>query len=178
MLKKWLKYRRWLKLIFWMFFWCSIAVGYFWPNDSEDKVTDFADRLRGVIVEGRSEDLRSLPCGPANCIDERVVEQLIGDADREGYARRILKRPEIILKVYEPFSLEQLMGGDDYLLFYYDPHTIRFAEQGYLSPNDRRVLWRKSYIETRVSFRDGAWTFIGTPFLSRPRIGIDPDGKQ
>lgn len=167
------RYHTWLKLAFVLVFGGGAALAYFWPQDTPATVERFADRLRNIIVEGRADDLRALPCRPSDCVTDRVVEQVIGGSAQEGFVRRFLKRPEIVLRVYDPFSLEQLMDGDDHLLFFYDPHTMRFAERGYPSARDQRALWRKSYIETRVSFRDGAWTVIGAPFLSRPATGTD-----
>lgn len=167
------RYASGIKLFFYLLIAVSAASTYFWPQETPDTVDLFADRLRDIIMEGRVEDLRALPCRPVNCVNDRVLGQVIGDAAREGFVRRFLKRPEIILRVYKPFSLEQLMDGDDHLLFFYDPHVMRFAARSYPSARDRRALWRKSYIETRVSFRDGAWTLIGAPFQSRPATEID-----
>ncbi len=167
------RYHGWLKFSLFLLCGGGVVLAQFWPQETPDTVHLFADRLRDIIMEGRAEDLRALPCRPVNCVNERVVKQVIGGAGQEGFVRRFLKRPEISLRVYEPFSLEQLMDGDDYLLFFYDPHAMRFAARAYPSVQDQRALWRKSYIETRVSFRDGKWTLVGAPFLSRPATEID-----
>ncbi len=167
------RYASSIKLVFYLLIAISAVSAYFWPQDSPDRVELFADRLRSAIIEGRIEDLKALPCRPVNCINDRVLRQMFGDGSQEGFVQSFLKRPEVILRAYEPFSLEQLMDGEDYLLFFYDPHVMRFAERAYPSAEDQRKFWRKSYLETRVSYRDGTWTLIGAPFLSRPAIEID-----
>ncbi len=171
------EYASWLKLTFLLVCGVPVVIGYFWPRESDQTAGDFAARLRTMIVEKRVDAFQALPCQPAGCIDEQVVEQVFGSDGREGFVRRFLMRPDITVRVYEPFSLEQLMDGSDYLFLYFDPIVARFGERGYLSERDRRTLWRKSYIETRISLDRGEWRFHGSPFLSRPRIAPETEGS-
>ncbi len=169
-MKIWQKHHRWLKLAFAILSLGLVVVAYAWPKSDRETAQDFAADLRSVIVEGRIEAFRALPCVPNDCNGEAQADYVFGQDGRSSVIRTLLSQPGIRVKVYGPLSeLSEAADAPEpdtetFVILYYDPAQVVLDQFGHLTVKEREALWWKGYVETRAARRDGVWGFYETPF--------------
>lgn len=132
-------------------------------TDSE-VVEEFAERLKKIIVDGKIDEFKQLPCSPSNCVHEENIVDVFGSKSEESVIRRLLQNPGTKFRIVEHYGHSSGSQAKEYSIFYYDPDIVKFDDKGLLSQEDRESLWRVGYIETVVTFEEGRWSFKYTPF--------------
>lgn len=131
---------------------------------AQGNVSDFAERVRRIVVAGDVPGFMSLPCDPAPCIDEEDVHFVIGTKDRSSFVRDFLANPGVKIKIFGPYTHSDEAGPKAYAVMFYDPELVTFNVEGNLSQEDRERLWWNGYVETVVTPVKSGWGFYRTPF--------------
>ncbi len=131
---------------------------------AEETAAQFAERVRGIVVSGDASVFRTLPCYPAPCIDDDVVEFVIGTKKQRSFVGNFLANKSVAIKIFGPYTYADEVGAKSYAVMFYDPKLVKFNEDGNLSKEDRERLWWNGYVETVVLPVDSGWGFHNSPF--------------
>jgi hypothetical protein len=139
-------------------------------TSAEQRVSDFAVRLRDNVISGDIDQFRRIPCYPAPCIDDDDVTHVFGDPAVESYVRTLLRKPSTRIRIFGPYTYSDELRDRSYAIMFYDPDVVEFDHEGNLSARQREEFWWNGYVETVVSPVGGEWGFHRTPFYH----GADP----
>ena len=125
---------------------------------------EFANSLKDTITSRNTTAFRQLPCFPTECIAADEVEYVFGAHGSDSYLIKLLKSPNVRIKVFGPVRYSNAEVTDVYVVVYFDSQLVAFDEAGQMSQEDRKDLWWNGYVETLVTKYNDEWAFYRTPF--------------
>jgi hypothetical protein len=118
-----------------------------------DDVRVFAESLKQYILSEDKDSIVKLNCYPSSfkCVEEGAIERIFGKKYGEGVIEKVVKSPNIKIKIFGPFTYERQHPNSSFSIVYFNPDLVKFNKKGLMDEQVMKDQWDKGYVETVVT---------------------------